>query len=74
MQDLSKFCCLVYEDASKRGIYRRRLVNKSDVMMWVQYLLYECDRERVKVVKLNKKGHELPIPVIYEKANETNNQ
>lgn len=74
MEDFSKFCCLVYEDASKRGIFHRRLVNKSDVMKWAEYLLYECDRERVMVINYNKEGHELPHPTFYDKANETNNE
>ena len=71
MQDYSKLSCLVYEDGVREGCYRHRLIRKSDAKLWAMYLLGECGRDRVMVVKFDTQGNELPDATVYVKVNET---
>lgn len=71
MQDYSKFSCLVYEDAENEGVYRHRLVKKTDVKSWAQYLLYACGRESVMAVNFDIQGKEQADTVVYGKPDET---
>lgn len=71
MQDYSKFSCLVYEDGVMEDFFRHKLVVKTDVKLWAEFLLTQCGRDRVMVVNFDTQGNELPDVVVYVKGNET---
>lgn len=71
MYDFSKFCCLVYEDGVMEGYNRHKIIDKSGVEIWAEYLLGECGRDRVMVLNFDSQGNELPDAVVYVKGNET---